>query len=214
MPDARGCGRYADSMPIRPLLAVSAALLLAACHATPSAAVARTLTGSYSSAVQAKSDPEYFEVHLQMAPIWPARTDGHWLYVEQAMATALDKPYRQRIYQVIDAGDGAVLSLVYELPNAPARVGAWRNPSVFDGDTAEALTKRDGCVIRLERAGDAWTGSTNGKDCLSSLRGASYATSEVKLFSDHIETWDRGFDANDQQVWGAKKGPYIFVRGK
>lgn len=154
-------------------------------------------------------------MRLHMAPIWTDRADGRWLYVEQAMATALDKPYRQRIYCVTDGGDGTVLSAVYELPNAAARVGAWRAPEVFANDDPALLTKRDGCVIRLARSpgpDGAWIGSTNGRDCLSSLRGATYATSEVRLYADRIETWDRGFDANDQQVWGAKKGPYIFLR--
>ncbi|MEY4118526.1 MAG: phycocyanobilin lyase CpcT [Planctomycetota bacterium] len=203
-------------MLIRVLLLVAAALLLPACRTAPSATVARMLAGSYSSAEQSKADPEFFEVHLKMAPIWTDRTDGHWLYVEQAMSTALDKPYRQRIYNVIDAGDGAVLSLVYELPNAAERIGAWRDPSVFDADSPERLTKRDGCAIRLESKNGAkealWVGSTNGKECLSSLRGATYATSEVRMTAGRLETWDRGFDANDQQVWGAKKGPYVFVK--
>ena len=196
------------------LLLVVAISALAACHAPASTKVARLLAGSYSSAAQAKADSEFFEVHLHMAPIWTARTDGRWLYVEQAMATALDKPYRQRIYNVTDAGDGAVLSMVYELPNAAERIGAWRNPDAFDADSPEGLTKRDGCVIRLAPNGDGWMGSTNGKDCLSSLRGAAYATSEVRLFDGRIETWDRGYDANDQQVWGAKKGPYVFVKDR
>ena len=188
---------------------------------SPADLVAERLAGSYSSAAQAALDSEFFDVRLHMAPIWPERADGRWLYVEQAMATALDKPYRQRIYCVTDAGDGTVLSAVYELPNAAARVGAWRTPEVFANDDPALLTKRDGCVIRLAHApaspaapgtADAWIGSTNGRDCLSSLRGATYATSEVRLYADRIETWDRGFDANDQQVWGAKKGPYRFVR--
>ena len=196
----------------RALLVASAALLVSACRTAPSASVARMLAGSYSSAAQAKSDPEFFEVHLHMARIWPARTDGEWLYVEQAMASALDKPYRQRIYHVVDAGDGCAMSMVFELPNAAERVGAWRNPSVFDADSPEALTKREGCAIRLEPSVDGWTGSTNGKDCLSSLRGATYATSQVRMSERRLESWDRGFDANDQQVWGAKKGPYVFVK--
>jgi hypothetical protein len=194
-------------------LAMSACLgVLAGCRSTGSREVAGLLAGSYTSAEQAKADPEFLEVHLHMARIWPARTDGEWLYVEQAMASALDKPYRQRIYQLVDAGEGAVLSTVYELPNAADRIGAWRAPGVFDADSPEALVARDGCAIRLVRDGDAWRGSTNGKDCLSSLRGASYATSDVVLAHERLQTWDRGFDANDQQVWGAKKGPYVFVK--
>ncbi|MFM7051829.1 MAG: chromophore lyase CpcT/CpeT [Planctomycetota bacterium] len=170
------------------------------------------LAGTYTSAAQAAEDREFFEVELHMARIWNDRADGHWLYVEQAMATAREKPYRQRIYCVVDGDEGSVLSMVYELPNAAERVGAWREPQMFAADTPDALVKREGCVIRLVRDGDAWTGSTNGKECLSTLRGSTYATSEVRLLADRIETWDRGFDATDQQVWGSKKGAYRFIK--
>ena len=66
------------------LLLVVAVSALAACHAPASAKVARLLAGSYSSAAQAKADPEFFEVHLHMAPIWTARLPSwtrvafHW----------------------------------------------------------------------------------------------------------------------------------------
>jgi len=215
--------------PMRPLhaaiLALSA-LLPAACVQTGSGErraqqVADLLVGDFSSAEQARLDPEFREVVLHARRIWsgpshPQGTgDAVWLYVEQAMANALDKPYRQRIYQLVDERDGTVLSVVYELPNPADRIGAWRTPEVFASDAPEKLVARDGCAIRLERDGSGWRGSTNGKDCLSSLRGASYATSEVVLLRERpgvrLETWDRGFDANDQQVWGAKKGPYVFL---
>lgn len=202
-----GCGAAPKSA------AAAAAATAAPVSRGPAAAeVAALLAGAYTSAEQAKADPEFFEVELHMVPIWTDRADGKWLYVEQAMATALDKPYRQRIYHVVDAADGAAESFVFELPNAAERVGAWKTPAVFNADKAEALTKRDGCSIRLTRADDGWTGSTTGHDCPSALKGAKYATSEVKLFADRIETWDRGFNEKDQQVWGAKKGPYRFTR--
>ena len=148
---------------------------------------AARLTGSFSSEAQSKADPEFFDVRLHMTPIWASRTDGPWLYVE---------------------------SFIYELPNAAARVGAWRDPARFDADTPESLVPRAGCSIVLNRAGDLWVGSTNERDCESSLRGASYATSEVTLRADGLDSWDRGFDADGKQVWGAKKGPYQFRRNQ
>jgi hypothetical protein len=51
-----------------------------------------------------------------------------------------------------------------------------------------------------------------GKGCGSTLNGASYATSEVLLESTLLLSWDRGFDARDQQVWGATAGGYVFDR--
>ena len=174
--------------------------------------VAALLAGSFSSEAQSKSDPEFFDVRLHTTPIWASRADGPWLYVEQAMATTLERPYRQRVYRLIDRGDGSVESFVYELPNPGERVGAWSNPAMFDADTPEALVPRAGCSIVLRRVGAAWVGSTNERDCESALRGASYATSEVVLREDGLDSWDRGFDANGAQVWGAKKGAYQFRR--
>ena len=54
--------------------------------------------------------------------------------------------------------------------------------------------------------------STKDRDCISNLRGASYATSEVTIKNDRIFSWDRGLDTNDDQVWGAEKGGYIFLK--
>jgi len=198
---------------------------------SPTKRVAALLCGHFTSEVQAKADPEYFEVHLHMTQIWPERADGPWLYVEQAMATALDKPYRQRIYRLTacpswnsSVATTCVRSEVFELPNAPDRVGAWSDPSRFASDSPETLVQREGCAISLmptqalgvdnahEVARDVWSGSTEGDLCLSTLRGATYATSEVWLSPELLRTWDRGFDAQGTQVWGAKKGPYEFVR--
>ncbi|HRV80258.1 MAG TPA: chromophore lyase CpcT/CpeT, partial [Planctomycetota bacterium] len=95
--------------------------------------LAAAMTGTFSSAAQASVNPTYFPVQLVMHPIWTDRKDGHWLYVEQALETALDRPYRQRVYHVRTSGAGFA-SEVYELPGDLARfVGAFRDPAVFAG---------------------------------------------------------------------------------
>jgi hypothetical protein len=76
---------------------------------------------------------------------------------------------------------------------------------------ADDLTLRQGCDIELRRVGpEAFAGATHGKECGSSLRGATYATSEVLITPDRVLSWDRGFDAQDRQVWGAEGAGYIF----
>jgi hypothetical protein len=40
------------------------------------------------------------------------------------------------------------------------------------------------------------------------------ATSEVVVSPGRIESWDRGFDAEGVQVWGAEKGAYVFLLAK
>jgi hypothetical protein len=171
------------------------------------------LTGSFSSAAQAAADSSYFDIRLEMVRIWPRREDGVWLYVEQATAAALDRPYRQRVYRVARDAGGRIQSVVFTLPEPDAYIGAWRRPEAFGALAPEALGLREGCAITVVRTGlDAFRGATAGADCVSSLRGAAYATSEVELTADRLTSWDRGFEAEGRQVWGAEAGPYVFDR--
>jgi len=179
----------------------------------PAERLAAWMTGSFSSAAQAAQQPEdYFDIRLVMVPIWTEREDGPWLYVEQAAASALDTPYRQRVYHLVGDADG-VRSDVYELPGDPLELaGAWAMPASFDAFGPAALALREGCSISLKEVAGAFTGSTVGTDCRSSLRGAAYATSEVSIALEVLTSWDRGFDEAGEQVWGAEAGPYVFVK--
>lgn len=175
--------------------------------------LATWMSGRFSSATQAEADPEYRDVRLAVTPIWTDRSDGRWLYVEQALGSALDQPYRQRVYRVVRGKDGSLESRVFLLPDPVTFVGAGADPSRFEALSPERLVPRDGCTVVLRPDGpDAFAGSTSGRDCPSELRGAAYATSEVRVTSDAMRSWDRGFDAEGKRVWGAEKGPYLFLR--
>ena len=78
------------------------------------------------SAAQAAEDPDFYDIRLEMVRIWPDRTDGIWLYVEQAAATHLDQPYRQRVYHVTEEGDGIFRSEVYALSEPLQYAGEWK----------------------------------------------------------------------------------------
>ncbi len=69
-------------------------------------------------------------------------------------------------------------------------------------------------LMSEKNAQGCYAGSTNEKDCESSMRGASYATSEVTVCADNVMSWDRGWDAKDEHVWGADKAGYVFDRLK
>jgi hypothetical protein len=173
------------------------------------------MTGSFSSADQHAADPEnYYDIRLHMVPIWRDRTDGPWLYVEQASAAKLDQPYRQRVYHLAAKSDGTLESAVWELPGDPLRfAGAWRTPERFNDLSPADLTMKAGCSMILRRRADgAFVGGTVGKGCESTLRGAAYATSEATITAEGLITWDRGYDADARQVWGATKGGYVFKR--
>ncbi len=172
--------------------------------------VQQVMIGSYDSSSQAERDSNYYNISLHMYPIWQS-TGEHYLYVEQALANKQESPYRQRVYKLIQ-DNGRIASIVYTLPNPEEFVGKWKNTQYFDQFSPDMLILREGCAVYLDSTDYGWKGSTNEKDCKSSLRGASYATSIVSIYSDRIESWDQGFDSDDNQVWGATLGGYIFEK--
>jgi len=136
---------------------------------------------------------------------------GSFGSTEQAVAGMADKPYRQRSYRITAIEEGLFRSAVYALPDPESRVGAWRDDEPLSDLSPDDLDLRAGCAVffRWDDSGE-YVGGTIGRGCASSLRGASYATSEVIVGEGRIESWDHGFDSDHAQVWGAEKGPYIF----
>ncbi len=192
------------------------------------------MTGRFDSSAQhARATDDYFDISLSMTPIWPELTtdEQSWFYVEQAMSAALNRPYRQRIYRVAplpadkhveiarpgQSEKGKVLatfvSEVYKIPNQQAYINAAGDPARFAGLTPDMLERLAGCDVLLARTSDnTFEGGTQGDGCASSLRGATYVTSEVLIAPTGLRTWDRGFDKEGKYVWGAEKGPYEFMR--
>lgn len=172
------------------------------------------LEGSFTSADQAKADPDHFsDIRLEVARIWRDRKDGLWFYVEQAEADKLAKPYRQRVYNLVSLPGGGYQSLIYSFKNDPlVHAGAWKAKEPLKGLDPEALETRRGCAVFLkyDPAHAAYTGSTSAQNCESKHRGATYATTDVSLTASELVSWDRGFDATGKQVWGATLGGYRF----
>ncbi len=173
----------------------------------------KLMTGSFDSSAQAASDKDFYDITLHMYPIWQNREDGPWLYVEQAVSSNQEKPYRQRVYRLVNEGNGLYVSYIYALENPEACVGSWKDSRKWDAFKPENLSARTGCEVRLKRTGkNTFEGRTGEKTCESTLRGAKYATSIVEISEAGILSWDQGWDDEGNQVWGAEKGGYMFVK--
>ena len=167
------------------------------------------MQGSFNSQIQSEVDSTYFNISLHMYPIW--KDQGNFLYVEQALNSKQDKPYRQRIYEITRLNDSAFSSAIYKLDVDSLWIGKWKTPMAFDSISKKDLTLKSGCEVILTRIEpNYYVGETGEKSCESTLYGAQYATSEVEIFEDKIISWDRGFDGDGNHIWGAKKGGYIF----
>jgi len=170
------------------------------------------MQGFYSSEIQSMEDSSYYDIRLKMVPMW-TEFEGYWLYVEQAMADSENKPYRQRVYQLLLANDSTIESRVYTIKNGEQYYGDWKYDNPLEGLTLDSLTERKGCSIWLHKNEDgSFYGSTHNSDCESNLRGATYATSNVMITRQQLDSWDQGFNDSGKQVWGATKGPYQFQK--
>jgi hypothetical protein len=149
-----------------------------------------------------------------MKRIWGGRTDGIWLYVEQALATKQDKPYRQRVYRLAHPDKNVFTSDIYTLKSPQDFIGLQQDATKEAGLTKENIELKDGCTVTLRFDGTGYSGGTEADKCPSDLRGASYATTEISLKDGVLESWDRGYDASGKQVWGATKGGYVFIKGR
>ncbi len=171
------------------------------------------LTGSFSSADQARGDQNFRAATLHIAPIWTDRSDGPWLYLEQALVDAPAHPYRQLVYRLANRADGTLAVHVFELPDPIAATGAWKDPTLLSRLTPDKLVTREGCTVVLRlQPGGTFKGGTEGMGCASTLRGASYSTVETVISNLQIVTWERGYNAAGTQVWGSIHGGYVFKR--
>jgi len=168
------------------------------------------MEGEFSSAKQSKNDSDYYSIYLGMHRIWEGQSNNEgWFYVEQSLMSNREKPYRQRIYHVYKKGD-MYLSDIYLIDDPLEYVG---NIEKIQKLTRSDLTLKEGCTVYLKKEGrKLYKGETKENTCSSTLRGASYATSEVQIKPRMIYSWDKGLDEDGKQVWGAEKGGYIFKK--
>lgn len=173
----------------------------------------KLMQGSFNSEMQAKTDSTYFNISLHMYPIW--KDKGHFLYVEQALNSRQNNPYRQRIYELTQIDENTYSSAIYTIEHDSLWIGKWKTPEEFDKLNPKDVSKKEGCEVILTRLKENhYKGQTGERTCESTLYGASYATSEVEILPTKIISWDRGFDADDKHIWGAEKGGYIFNKLK
>jgi len=202
---------------MRAVLSLLSSLLLlnVAALAEPSALEHLTvfLTGTFSNADQARGDQNFRDTTLHIAPIWSDRTDGPWLYLEQSLADVPEHPYRQYIYQLANRAEGVLEVRVFEVPDPIAATGAWKDPARIARLAPAGLLLRDGCILSLHLQPDGtFKGGTDGKGCVSTLLGAMYSTTEISSSHQQLVMWERGYNSNGTQVWGAIHGGYIFKR--
>lgn len=170
------------------------------------------MEGSFSSEEQAEKDTTYLHITLDMKQIWKDRKDGAWLYVEQTAAWTPGKPYRQRIYHLEQISATEFSSTICSFEEPKEYIGGHKNPEIFDKISPENIEVLQGCTLYLTYKDGAFSGETKEGECTNAWGEATYATSEVVATKDLMISWDRGWNDNKEQVWGAEKGGYHFKK--
>ncbi len=179
--------------------------------------VAAYLTGTMETSAPSSAHPGS-RVTVRMSTCAIQRTDQLdqvWLYQEQALSTELNQPYRQRFLQITASPySQTVRSLSYK----PIHPQAWVNfcdRSASDRRITPSALSTPLCSVFLKPARDStgqniYWGNTPADGCPANVRGATRITNHILLHSTGMETWDRGFDAQGKQVWGAKAESYHY----
>lgn len=175
--------------------------------------------GSFTTRTQAERDPRYGVAEAEIVRVWPERTDGRWLYQEQAFLgesarkidpAMKDKPYFARVIRSVEVSPGVVERSVYKLKAPKKAQGAWKTEAPLAGLSPDDLLPSE-CGIRVERVAEKmWRAQS--EDCPNAYKGATRAVSLGIILDGRYANWDRGFDADGAQVWGPDSGGYIFVK--
>lgn len=132
-----------------------------------------------------------------------------YLYQEQALATKLDQPYRQRILKIISLENNQVESKAYKLTNETQFINfcnqSESNKILQKTDLTESI-----CSVFLRPVVTIYIGETPPEGCSANVRGAVKITNKIILHSQGMDTFDQGFDAEGKQVWGAVNDSYQF----
>lgn len=181
-------------------------------------AVAAYLEGVMTTNDQATNNPDFVGVQMTTCRVtisdatMQTPPDAIYLYQEQSLSTDLSEPYRQRFLQIVPGNNNRIDAHSYK-PEAPDQWIGLCAQSEEDGLPLVSAIALDTpvCTVSLRPAAiGGFVGSTPAGGCPANVRGALSITNVVVLHADGMDTWDRGFDADGNQVWGAEDIPYRY----
>lgn len=174
------------------------------------------LVGAMDTSAQAIANPKAANVRITTCKVKVEnaallnRPQAVFLYQEQALSRRLSQPYRQRFLRIAPSANSlGVESAVFKPPTPKTWIGLCGQP-----EAERIVQSRDigasNCSVFLQRTGENYVGETPASGCPSNYKGAVRITNRIVLHQAGMDTWDRGFDAAGNQVWGAKEESYQF----
>jgi uncharacterized lipoprotein YbaY len=174
--------------------------------------VVQHLEGILSTAARAAANPKVANVTMTTCRVQVANppADSIYLYQEQAIADKLTQPYRQRILEIRPSpASQTIRSQSFKLADQAKWVNFCDRPSrpIQPQDFPIGV-----CAVFLKPTPEGFSGTTEATGCPANVRGAVMIRNRIRLHPNGMDTWDRGYDAQGKQVWGAGDEPYQFLR--
>lgn len=144
--------------------------------------------------------------------------NGDWFYM-QLNTGAAKTLYRQRMIRFDVSKDGqSLIQSTYNFQTPQTYENLWENPDVMAAMTMDDLEAYlgEGCQQTWSRkAKDVWYGHVDPKTCLifSKRRDVDIRIeAEVRLSDNFYQTAERGYDLDNNFLWGTQPGEYITLR--
>lgn len=168
----------------------------------------KRITGVFSTLEQHKSDSTFDDVVVYTKLIRKDFNNVYWIYTEQGEAKNY-KPYRQRVYQIAEVW-GRILQRIYYINDASKY--SYFKPETIESITIDDLQLKPGCDLIIQLNDNVYSSQTEDKFCVATFRGSTYTTTDFKVYKDAVLSWERGWNKQDEQVWGSRKGHYIYKK--
>ena len=181
--------------------------------------VATYLTGVMDTTKQAAAIGDAPSVRMTTCKVevQPIGVNGQpssaiFLYQEQALIDQLDQPYRQRFLKITSDDDNQqVISSGFKPIQPKQYIGFCDQPQSKRVIKTEELGENN-CNVFLQKQESGYFGETPPEGCTTNFRGAVKVTNTIILNETGMDTLDRGFNTEGEQVWGAENRPYKFRR--
>ena len=169
------------------------------------------LSGHFESKNQTPDQVNYYDVQLDVIPIWKKKKDDYWLYVEEATAERAAVTYHQQVFHVYKMGS-LFLRETYTIRNPMRYEGPKRFRKTLRRLRQDSLEIITGCEVYFRYDSGRFVGQTNRLTCPTKIPGAASGMQELLVSDSQMKSLDRGFDEAGEPVWGLVKGPFVFQR--
>ncbi|MGK7876615.1 MAG: chromophore lyase CpcT/CpeT [Xenococcaceae cyanobacterium] len=169
------------------------------------------LVGVMDTSAQAAANPDVPNIRMTTCKVQLAEDPNSvYLYQEQALTQRLSQPYHQHFLQIKSSADAQIVeSKSFKPLNPEIWIGLCNKLEsqrlIKSSDLGESV-----CIVFLRPLITIYIGQTQPGGCPTNVRGAVKITNTIILHSTGMDTSDRGFDADGNQVWGAVDQPYQF----